>query len=89
MKVCESCGGMKCHPKTYYGKPVRVICGTCLGVGLLSLGYESQVKWQRLRAEALARAIREGWYEVEWAGEPGHAQKVLRLVRDAEQRRSA
>ena len=78
MKVCESCGGCKTHARTFYGMPVQVVCGTCLGTGLISLGYESQARWRQLREEAIDRGIREGWVEEVWAGEPGQARPTVR-----------
>ena len=80
MKVCESCGGMKCRDRISHGTPIKVICGCCLGTGLISLGPESEARWREHRAAALSQAIREGWYEEIWAGEPGNARKVIRLI---------
>jgi NADPH-dependent glutamate synthase beta subunit-like oxidoreductase len=85
MIICESCGGLKTHPHQYHGQRLLVICASCHGTGLLSLGHETAVAYHRLKQAALAQAIREGWYEDAWEGEqPGRVLKVLRLIGPAE-----
>jgi hypothetical protein len=83
VKVCEICI-CGAHHRTYRGQHIRVLCGVCHGTGVVSLGYESEARWQALREKALSRAIREGWFEEVWVGEPGQARRVVRLVGPAE-----
>lgn len=84
MKVCEMCSALGYAERLHHGQRIKVLCGCCLGVGSLSLGHESAAHWRQLREQAIARAIREGWYEEAWHGEPGQAKKVLVLVGPAE-----
>lgn len=84
MKVCESCIAHGYTERIYDGVRIRVLCGCCLGVGSLSLGFESHARWQALREAAVARAIREGWFEETWDGPPGAARKVLKRIGPSE-----
>ena len=77
MRVCEACAAKGYTERIYHGNPIRVLCGSCLGVGSISLGYESHAKWNQLRQIAVARGQREGWFDHQWAGKPGEARKVL------------
>lgn len=86
MKVCESCVAHGYTERIYQGNRIKVLCPTCLGVGSLSLGYESHARWNERRQAAIARGERDGWYEEVWDGEPGNATKVLRCMRRAERR---
>lgn len=89
MKVCEACIAHGYTERVYQGNRVKVLCPVCLGVGSLSLGYESHAKWNRMRQQAIERGEREGWLEEVWAGEPGNARKVLAPMRQDAKRRTA
>lgn len=80
MRVCEGCGGMKVHTRFYHGTRIAVRCDDCAGTGLVCLGHENQRTYDGLKAEAHALAIREGWYQEAWDGEPGAAVPVLRRI---------
>lgn len=75
---------MRTHPRVYQGIHIKVLCGCCLGTGLIGASHFSRAEYDRLREEAQARGIREGWYEVVWEGEPGHARQVPRRMGPAE-----
>lgn len=73
MKVCEICAGLGCRPD-------KVMCPTCYGTGLISLGHESSARYERMKVATREKAARLGWSEIVWDGEPGNARKVTRRV---------
>lgn len=80
MKVCEACCAEGYTERIYHGQPIKVLCDTCLGARSICLGPEGFTRWRQQRAEAITTAMREGWYEVVWDGEPGDARKVLKRI---------
>ena len=87
MKVCEVCGGM--------GHQGVLICGSCHGTGLISLGHESAAKYAVMIAEARKKAARLGWMEEVWEpvdpreNYPALGRKVRRVITVERERQTA
>lgn len=82
MKVCEPCAGNGCRVSC-------ILCPTCQGTGLISLGPESAERHAELVVKAREKAARLGWIEEAWvplteaeqrAQYPRLARKVFRAV---------
>lgn len=80
MKVCEVCGGSGCRATDC------LLCVTCQGTGLISLGAESAARHAALVVKAREKAARLGWIEEVWEpvdpllNYPALARTVLRVV---------